>query len=56
MVTLTGAVEWLIHPGGRAILDTFTKLNPPLNAQDLKYSNEVSSAKEQNYYISARKF
>lgn len=37
----TGSVEWLVHPGGRAIIDAFTKLSPPLSNQDLKYSNKV---------------
>ena len=41
----TEEVEWLVHPGGKAILDTFTRLDPPLSHDHLRHSLKVMGEK-----------
>ena len=38
-------IEWVIHPGGKKILEVFKTLNPPLTSEELKYSEEVMKTK-----------
>ncbi|XP_063688999.1 uncharacterized protein LOC134822070 [Bolinopsis microptera] len=38
-------LEWLIHPGGKAILDTFTRLSPPLTEHSIRHSLQVMREK-----------
>lgn len=41
----TDEVEWLVHPGGKAILETFTRLEPPLSHSNLRHSLKVMEEK-----------
>ena len=38
-------VEWLVHPGGKAILDSFTQQSPPLSQHSLRHSWQVMREK-----------
>jgi predicted naringenin-chalcone synthase len=44
-------LEWVIHPGGKAILDSFTKQNPPLSQHALRLSWKIM--KEKGNLVSA---
>ena len=34
-------LEWLVHPGGKGIVDIFTRLNPPLTKHHLRHSLKI---------------
>ena len=38
-------LEWVVHPGGKAILETFKKQSPPLTEHSLRHSLQVMREK-----------